>query len=158
MAQWEYGKDISYFKHKFKLAGVSVLTGSERGTSSTCPECGHRHKPKGRNWNCPKCSYKGKHRDITGSLNMHLLAFGEKAKYPEEITYLRPVQIGSSRCADTHQSSLILASPPSISSQRSQMTSAQSKACCLEACLPLGDRSVTFFIDLRVSSSPRLLD
>lgn len=108
MAQWEYGKDLSYFTHKFKMAGVSVLIGSERGTSSTCPECGHRHKPKGRTWNCPKkeCSYKKKHRDITGSLNMHLLAFGEKAKYPEAIKYLRPVQLGSSRCSDTSQSSL----------------------------------------------------
>jgi len=145
MAQWEYGKDLSYFQHKFNIVGISVLTGSERGTSSTCPECGHRHKPSGRNWSCPKseCSYKGKHRDITGSLNMHLLAFGEKAKYPEQITYLQPVKTGSSRCADTHQSSLKLASTPSISSERGQLTSAQSKACCLEACLPSGDRSVT---------------
>lgn len=117
MAQWEYGKDISYYNYKFKIAGISVLTGSERGTSSTCPECGHRHKPSGRNWNCPQkeCSYKGKHRDITGSLNMHFLAFGEKAKYPEQITYLRPVRTGSSRRLDTAQSSLKLASTSSIS-------------------------------------------
>lgn len=127
MAQWEYGKDLSYFTHKFKIAGISVLTGSERGTSSTCPECGHRHKPKGRTWNCPKkeCSYKKKHRDITGSLNMHLLAFGQKAKYPENIKYLRPVQLGSSRCSDTSQSSLILANTSSTSSEGDQLISAQ---------------------------------
>jgi putative transposase len=103
MSQWEYGRDLSYLTYKFKVVGVSVLIGSERGTSSTCPECGYRHKPRGRNWNCPKCSYKKKHRDITGSLNMHLLAFGEKAKYPETIKYLRPVITGSSRCADTRR-------------------------------------------------------
>ncbi|MBE9169671.1 transposase [Pleurocapsales cyanobacterium LEGE 06147] len=108
------------------MVGISVLVGTERGTSSTCPKCGHRHKPRGRNWNCPKCSYQGKHRDITGSLNMHLLAFGEKAKYPECIKYLRPVQTGSSRCADTRQGSLIRASAPSTSSEGNQMIPAQS--------------------------------
>jgi putative transposase len=126
MAQWEYGKDLSYFAHKFKLTGISVLIGSERGTSSTCPECGHRHKPKGRTWNCPKCSYKKKHRDITGSLNMHLLAFGEKARYPANIKYLRPVKTGSSRCADTRQSSLAVANTSSTSYEESQATLAQS--------------------------------
>ncbi len=67
MAQWEYGKDIDYLTYKFKLAGQKVLIGSERGTSSTCPECGRRHKPQGRTWNCPnpKCGYRNKHRDIT---------------------------------------------------------------------------------------------
>jgi putative transposase len=128
MAQWEYGKDLSYFTHKFKMSGISLLIGSERGTSSTCPECGHRHKPKGRTWNCPKkeCSYKGKHRDITGSLNMHLLAFGEKAKYPEPIKYLRPVQLGSSRCADTRPCSLKLANTSSTSSEGNHLISAHS--------------------------------
>ena len=111
MAQWEYGKDIDYLTYKFKMAGISVLIGSERGTSSTCPECGRRHKPRGRTWNCPnpECSYKNKHRDITGSLMMQVMAFGEKPEYPKEIKYLRPVNTGSSRCADTRQHSLKLA-------------------------------------------------
>ncbi|RMF24486.1 MAG: transposase, partial [Cyanobacteria bacterium J083] len=29
MAQWEYGKDLDYLTYKFKMAGISVLTGSE---------------------------------------------------------------------------------------------------------------------------------
>lgn len=123
MSQWEYGKDISYLTHKFKMAGISVVIGSERGTSSTCPECQYRHKPKGRNWNCPKCSYRNKHRDITGSLNMHSLAFGEKAKYPENIKYLRPAKTGSSRCADTHQRNLILANTSSTSIEGDRLIS-----------------------------------
>ena len=128
MAQWEYGKDLDYLTYKFKIAGISVLTGSERGTSSTCPECGQRHKPKGRTWNCPNpsCSYKKKHRDITGSLNMHNLAFGKKAKYPDSIKYLRPVNTGSSRCADTRQRSLILANTSSTSNEGNHLIRAQS--------------------------------
>ena len=118
MAQWEYGKDIDYLTYKFKMAGISVLIGSERGTSSTCPECGRKHKPKGRTWNCPntKCSYQNRHRDITGSLMMQVLAFDKKPKYPKEIKYLRPVRTGSSRCADTRQRSLTRANTSSTSS------------------------------------------
>ncbi|MDJ0536671.1 MAG: transposase [Xenococcaceae cyanobacterium MO_207.B15] len=126
MAQWEYGKDIDYLTYKFKLAGISVLIGSERGTSSTCPECGRRHKPKGRTWNCPnpECSYKHKHRDITGSIMMQVLAYGEKPEYPEQIKYLRPVRTGSSRCADTRQSNLSVANTSSTSMKGNQMVSA----------------------------------
>ena len=142
MAQWEYGKDIDYLTYKFKMAGISVLIGSERGTSSTCPECGKRHKPKGRTWNCPNlsCSYKNKHRDLTGSLMMQVLAFDEKPKYPESIKYLRPVrtikpggsfqatslQTGSSRRLDTAQSSLSVADISSTSFEGNRLISAHS--------------------------------
>ena len=128
MAQWEYGKDIDYLTYKFKMVGISVLTGSERGTSSTCPECGKRHKPKGRTWNCSntKCSYKNKHRDITGSLMMQVLAFDEKPQYPEQIKYLRPVRTGSSRCADTRQRSLTRANISSTSNEGNHLISAHS--------------------------------
>ena len=127
MAQWEYGKDLDYLTYKFKMAGISVLTGSERGTSST-PECGRRHKPKGRTWNCPnsECSYKNKHRDLTASLMMQVLAFDGKPEYPEQIKYLRPVNTGSSRCADTRRSSLTLANTPSTSTEGNCLISAQS--------------------------------
>ena len=128
MAQWEYGKDLDYLTYKFKLAGISVLIGSERGTSSTCPECGRRHKPKGRIWNCPnrECSYQHKHRDITGSIMMQVLAYGEKPEYPEQIKYLRPVRTGSSRCADTRPSNLSVANASSTSSEGDRLISGQS--------------------------------
>jgi hypothetical protein len=57
---------------------------------------------------------------------MHLLAFGEKAKYPEPIKYLRPVQLGSSRCADTRPCSLKLANTSSTSSEGNHLISAHS--------------------------------
>lgn len=89
MSQWEYGKDISYLSHKAKAAGIECFTGTERGTFSRCPECGHHQKPKGRTWQCRNCGFIG-HRDVVGATNMHLIAYGEKIEFPYKITYLRP--------------------------------------------------------------------
>jgi len=63
MALWEYGKDIDYLTHKAKQAHILSFTGSERGTSSQCPRCGHKHKPNGRVWHCKKCGFTG-HREF----------------------------------------------------------------------------------------------
>jgi len=95
MANWEYGLDIQYLNYKAQLLGINVFDGSERGTSSHCPVCGHRHKPKGRNWQCSACGFVG-HRDLVGFVNMHELAFGEQVIFPTNITYLQPEQLGSS--------------------------------------------------------------
>jgi putative transposase len=89
MAGWEYGKDLDYLTHKAKAAHISCFTGSERGTSSQCPSCGHRHKPRNRNWVCRICGFNG-HRDLVGSVNMHQLAYGARVKFPRSFTYLRP--------------------------------------------------------------------
>lgn len=102
MSGWEYGVDINYLQYKSKQAHISCFTGTERGTSSQCPVCGQRHKPKGRNWKCKKCGFTG-HRDLVGSVNMHPIGFGEKIQFPEKITYLRPGKIRSSSSADTRQ-------------------------------------------------------
>ncbi len=93
MALWEYGKDIDYLTHKSKQAHMVCFTGSERGTSSQCPACGHKHKPRNRQWTCKACGFKG-HRDLVGSINMHKLAFGEQVKFPRSFTYLRPSKLG----------------------------------------------------------------
>ncbi len=89
MAQWEYGKDIDYLTHKSKQARIESFTGSERGTSSQCPVCRHKHKPTGRVWKCRKCGFKG-HRDVVGSVNMHRLAYDKPVTFPRSVTYLRP--------------------------------------------------------------------
>ena len=81
MALWEHGKDIEYLTHKSTQVRISCFTGSERGTSSRCPVCGHPHKPKNRNWACRACGFRG-HRDLVGSVNMHSLAFGEHVEFP----------------------------------------------------------------------------
>ncbi len=102
MALWEYGKDIDYLTHKAKQAHISCFTGSERGTSSQCPCCGHKQKPKGRNWACRVCGFHG-HRDLVGSVNMHHVAYGTQVKFPRSFTYLRPGLSRSSSRADTPQ-------------------------------------------------------
>jgi putative transposase len=89
MAGWEMGKDISYLKHKSKLARIECFTGDERGTSSRCPECDHRQKVKGRVWQCKACPFIGP-RDVVGGMNMHPLAFQTKVTLPAKVTYLRP--------------------------------------------------------------------
>ncbi len=100
MSQWEYGRDIDYLTHKAKQAHISCLTGSERGTSSQCPRCGHKHKPKNRNWVCRACGFTG-HRDLVGSVNMHRLAYGTQVNFPRSFTYLRPGPSRRSSRADT---------------------------------------------------------
>ncbi|HXX77676.1 MAG TPA: transposase [Ktedonobacteraceae bacterium] len=89
MAQWEYGRDIDYLAHKSIQARILSFTGSERGTSSRCPRCKHRQKPRGRNWVCRACGFRG-HRDLVGSVNMHLDAYGIHLKFPRSFTYLHP--------------------------------------------------------------------
>lgn len=89
MALWEYGRDIDYLQYKSKQARIACFTGSERGTSSRCPCCGHRHKPRGRTWACRACGFHG-HRDLVGSVNMHPLAYGMHVEFPRSFTYLRP--------------------------------------------------------------------
>jgi putative transposase len=104
MSLWEYGKDIDYLTHKSQQAHIASFTGSERGTSSRCPNCGHTHKPKNRQWICKACQFSG-HRDLVGSVNMHRLAYGEQVEFPRSFTYLRPgTSRSSSSRADTPRS------------------------------------------------------
>jgi putative transposase len=89
MAQWEYGQDKKYLQEKCARVGIVCFSGSERGTSSHCPRCDWKQKPKGRNWTCRHCGFHG-HRDIVGSMNMHPIAFGSRITYPRSLTYRRP--------------------------------------------------------------------
>ena len=105
LSGWEYGKDIEYLNYKTKQAGIEGFNGSERGTSSHCPDCGLRKKAKGRWWKCTKCTFEC-HRDIVGALNMFPLAFETKIAAPKDITYLR-IPVGrSSSSLGTGQSCL----------------------------------------------------
>ena len=100
MSQWEYGRDIDYLQQKSEQDRIVCFTGDERGTSSRCPVCGHRHKPKGRNWRCKACGFVG-HRDIVGAVNMHPIAYGRVVPFPQRITYLRPGSLRRSSSPDT---------------------------------------------------------
>lgn len=104
MSQWEYGKDLDYLQQKAQQDRIVSFTGDERGTSSRCPVCGHRHKPRGRAWRCPACGFHG-HRDVVGGVNMHPKAFGQVVTFPQRITYLRPGPLKAPRSSrpDTGQ-------------------------------------------------------
>lgn len=109
LAGWEYGKDLDYIKYKSKQAGIASSSGSERGTSSHCPECRWKQKPIGRNWKCKNkgCGFES-HRDIVGALNMFPLHFDMKIAAPKnkDITYLRIPYGKSSSSLGTGQSCL----------------------------------------------------
>lgn len=89
MSRWEYGRDLHLIEHKAQQAQISFAKGSEMGTSSHCPACGHKQRPAGRIFTCSSCG-KNYHRDVMGSLNMHPLGFGQSVPVVTTTKYLRP--------------------------------------------------------------------
>lgn len=98
LAKWEYGQDITLLSHKCEGVGIAALTGNERGTSSQCPHCQHKQRPKGRTFTCQSCG-SVIHRDVMGGANQHPIAYGTAAPIPlsHDITYRRPGSLRSSR-------------------------------------------------------------
>ncbi|WP_046866846.1 RNA-guided endonuclease InsQ/TnpB family protein [Microvirga massiliensis] len=88
ISRWEVGQDMDYLRHKAERASIACSIGNERRTSSRCPQCGHRHRPKGRDWQCKACGFVG-HRDVVGAANMHQNAFGVRVTFPARVTYRR---------------------------------------------------------------------
>jgi putative transposase len=69
ISQWEFYKQRQYLEYKCSEVGIETVLESEDYTSRTCPKCGNRYKPKGRNYNCPSCNFK-MHRDVVGACNI----------------------------------------------------------------------------------------
>ncbi len=64
------GRMRKYISYKAEAEGIAVFDKvDERYTSQTCPECGQRHKPRGRVYKCPHCGFVGV-RDIVGGANI----------------------------------------------------------------------------------------
>jgi putative transposase len=80
---WAFGQITSMIIYKCKLLGMKVELINEAYTSQTCPICGKRNSPKGRNYKCSKCKYKY-HRDGVGAINI-------RQKYLESINCEIPV-------------------------------------------------------------------
>ena len=78
----------------------------EHYTSKTCPNCGNRHKPKGRIFKCPACKFQS-HRDVVGQINiLSAYKFGEPGKLavPTQVKYRIPLDLRVMRkCRDTGQ-------------------------------------------------------
>lgn len=65
------GQLITYLKYKGKFQGVKLNKIGEQYTTQSCPKCGHKHKPSGRNYQCknPECDFIGV-RDLVGEANI----------------------------------------------------------------------------------------
>ena len=67
--QWAFARIAQKICYKAELAGIKVVSESEAYTSQTCPKCGHRKKPKNRNYHCKQCDFRY-HRDGVGAINI----------------------------------------------------------------------------------------
>jgi len=65
---WLYSKIGWYLKYKWERLGLKYVPQEESYTSKTCPACGNRKKPTGREYKC-KCGFVG-HRDLVGATNI----------------------------------------------------------------------------------------
>lgn len=103
---WNHGQILKYVEYKAAAEGIVVTLQNERYTSQTCPNCGNRHKPRGRNYRCPSCKFQS-HRDVVGSVNiLSAYKFGEPGKIPApiEVKHRMPYNIRlMRRCGDTRQ-------------------------------------------------------
>ncbi len=69
ISNWPHGQLRQYVTYKAAAVGIAVELINEAYTSKTCPACGQRNKPKGRNYACSQCGFVG-HRDNVGSTNI----------------------------------------------------------------------------------------
>lgn len=69
VSSWNHGKVRTYTEYKALAEGIAVILQNEAYTSQTCPNCGGRHKPRGRVYRCPTCGFQA-HRDVVGQINI----------------------------------------------------------------------------------------
>jgi putative transposase len=73
--QWAYGEFARMITYKARLHGMTVKRVGEAYTSQTCPSCGSRRKPHGREYIC-SCGFEG-HRDLVGAANIRQKYLGQ---------------------------------------------------------------------------------
>jgi len=92
VGNWSHGKQRTYITYKAAAQGIEVVLQSETYTSQTCPQCGHRTKPTGREYACRRCGFLG-HRDLVGASNiLSRTLHGELGQVipPSTIKYRQP--------------------------------------------------------------------
>lgn len=106
ISQWSHGSVRRYIEYKAETEGITVKAVKEHYTSQTCPNCGKRHKPKGRVYLCPACKFQS-HRDVVGQVNiLSVYKHGKPGKIqaPTIIKHRIPYNIRvMRRCQDTGQ-------------------------------------------------------
>ena len=112
MTYWNHGKVRQYITYKAEAEGITVKLEKETHTSQTCPNCRHRHKPKGRRFRCPACGFQA-HRDVVGQVNiLSMFQHGEPGKIPAPavVKYRIPHNLRvMRRCPDTGQAAMPVA-------------------------------------------------
>ena len=91
IASWDHGKIRKDIEYKAQAAGIATVLVDEAYTSQTCPNCGERHKPKGRIYRCPACGFVS-HRDAVGAANIRSVwLYGVVGRSPPgEVKYRHP--------------------------------------------------------------------
>ena len=104
---WNHGKVRAYVVYKAQAEGIALVLQDEHYTSQTCPQCGHRHKPRGRVYTCRACGFSG-HRDVVGQINIlsaYLHGIPGKLPVPAVVKHRIPHNLRvMRRCRDTGQS------------------------------------------------------
>jgi putative transposase len=93
LSQWERGIQERYLGEK---TGLEIEYLDESDSTKTCPVCGARNRPKGRDYRCQACSFAC-HRDAVGAINILQKAlYGSYvpigADVEVSVTYLRAVE------------------------------------------------------------------
>jgi len=109
---WNHGQIQKLVEYKAEAAPsghpIKLVMVDEHYTSKTCPSCGNRHKPRGRNYRCPSCGFRC-HRDVVGQVNiLSVFKTGTPGNIPAPsvIKHRIPYNIRvMRRCLDTGQTS-----------------------------------------------------
>jgi putative transposase len=75
--QMVVGKTRLMLTYKSQRLGMEVVLQDEAYTTQTCPACGERHKPRGREYVC-RCGFVY-HRDGVGSINIRRKYLGQNS-------------------------------------------------------------------------------
>ncbi len=105
VSSWAFRDLIDKVTYKAAKEGIAVVFVDPRGTSRTCPKCGHAtraNRPNQSNFRCVSCGYQG-NADVVGAINIaaravELLAQGppDKARTASKKA-VRPRRKGSAR-------------------------------------------------------------
>jgi putative transposase len=92
LSQWERGRQERYLGEK---TGLEIEYLDESDSTKTCPACGARNRPSGRDYRCKACSFTC-HRDAVGAINILQKAlYGSYVPIGADtkiyVTYLRAV-------------------------------------------------------------------
>ena len=104
-SRWNHGKIRFYIGYKAEAEGIKVPPlVDEAYTTKTCPNCGHRHKPRGRTYRCPSCGFQA-HRDVVGQINIlsrYLEGDVGRLPAPIDVKYRIPrnIRVMRSCCGD----------------------------------------------------------